>query len=561
MKLKGRIYLAVLPMFFLLTITLMLLCIYSVSVSVDSSIHRELDINKNYYEDLTEATISGDYSTDGVTLFKGDVDLSQLTLLDDLKSQTGYEYTFFLGDTRLITTLDQSLIGAKADEEVIKEVLEVGNTYRDELIIQGSPYLTEYMPLKNSEGQNIGMLFIGLNKTPYNRMLNNLIIRNLLTGIVLCAITLIILTLSVRSISRNINKVVKHLSHLEAKDFSLSCDTSLCNRKDEMGELARSLQVMQDSMISILSQVDTLTKGVRQQAKSLALTSQKLSDHSEKVVATTQEITISVTNESEDMLSINDSMLNLAANISTLSHSMKNIDSHSMEIGSLSISSKTQMDTTLHSIHAFSQNFTNYVEKMHHFEENITKISEITQTIDTIADQTNLLALNAAIEAARAGESGKGFSVVAEEIRKLAEESRNSVQDIEHIITSLLQTAKELANNTLHMNQNLTEQVGNIESNTTVFQNIATSIDAIIPEIKTVNSETKEMDSKKNGIVEKINHTSSISQGIAAACEEVASSTEEVNAVVEEVSSLSTELDAITSELNKELSLFKLPSL
>ncbi len=561
MKLKGRIYLAVLPMFFVLNITLMLLCIISVSVSVNNSIHRELDINKNYYEDVTHATLAGDYSTDGVTLFKGDVDLRQLTLLDDLKSQTGYEYTFFLGDTRLITTLDQSLIGTKPDEKVIKEVLEGGNTYRDELIIQGSPYLTDYIPLKNSEGQNIGMLFMGINKTPYNKKINSLILGNLIIGIILCAITLIILTLSVRSISGNINKVVKQLSHLEAKDFSLSCDNNLCNRKDEIGELARGLQVMQESMISILSQVDTLTKGVRQQAKSLAITSQKLSDHSEKVVATTQEITISVTNESEDMLSINDSMLNLAANISTLSHSMKNIDAHSTEIGSLSISSKAQMDTTLHSIHAFSQSFTNYVEKMHHFEENITKISEITQTIDTIADQTNLLALNAAIEAARAGESGKGFSVVAEEIRKLAEESRNSVQDIEHIITSLLQTAKELANNTLHMSQNLTEQVGNIESNTTVFQNIATSIDAIIPEIKTVNSETNEMDTKKTGIVEKINHTSSISQGIAAACEEVASSTEEVNAVVEEVSSLSSELDAITSALNKELSLFKLPSL
>ncbi|PHV69974.1 hypothetical protein CS063_12565 [Sporanaerobium hydrogeniformans] len=561
LKLRGRIYLAVIPMFFVLTLTLMSLSVYSTRIATDKTIYTELNTNMYYYEDITEMALPGPYFTDGTTLLKGEIDLSTLPLLDELKSRTTFDYTLFLGDTRLLTTLDASLLGTKADPNVVEKVLENGETFTTELQLEAKPYLAQYKPLKDKNGEAIGMIFIGLDLTPYNKEFNALITLNLSIGIILSLITLIVVTFAVGSISTKINKVVNHLALLTTKDFTKHMDARISKRTDEIGELARGLETMQASIVSILSDVHKLTMGVRQEAKALAHTSQKLAEHSEKVVAATEEITVSVTDEAHDLLGINDHMGNLSHNIGTLAHSMGNIDTHSSQIGEHSTSSKAHMESTLSSIYLFSDNFTNYMQEMKSFEEKINKVSEITQTIDSIADQTNLLALNAAIEAARAGESGKGFSVVAEEIRKLAEESQNSVQGIANIITSLLKTAQALAASTTSMNENLINQVNNIEKNAEVFQEIATSIATIIPEIQTINHETKEIDHKKATIVERIHHTSSISQAIAAACEEVASSTEEVNAVVEEVTSLSTELDALTHHLSKELKLFKLPPL
>lgn len=560
-NIRGKIYAVIIPAFILLDILLTGMALkVAVHYSTEDMEH-DLSTNIRYYKDLMDVQYPGNYQVQSNTLFKGSRDLKNITLLKQLKSSTGYEYTLFLKDTRLITTIesgDSSLVGTKADNEIIDKVLNQGETIHTEIQINEEPFTAYYEPIYNVKGDRVGMICISQNIASYKNELLKINVQCIVIGLAVSTIALIIISLVIRSISSSLRTTTQYLHRLSEKDFSFTIDPKLLTRTDEIGLLSKSMKRMQENITDILSEVTRLSEIVNESSVALSSNSSHIAFHSEKVVASSQEITVSTTTQAEDLIEIDAAATTLSHSIESVTTSMVNMNHEALEIDRISTESQMSMKEVIDSIHNFNHKFKNYAQEIQNFKQHVEQINQITDVIENIARQTNLLALNAAIEAARAGEAGRGFSVVAEEIRGLAEQSQISAQNINQIITILSDNTTQLTEGTVEITASLNDQTQSIERSIDVFQNIVEAIHQIMPQIEAVNTESSTVSTQSTMIQGKINNSSCIAQNISAACEEVASSTEEINVVIEELEQTAGTLSELTQQLTNQVSSFKL---
>ncbi len=189
--------------------------------------------------------------------------------------------------------------------------------------------------------------------------------------------------------------------------------------------------------------------------------------------------------------------------------------------------------------------------------ESARRIEEISHMIGGIAKQTNLLALNAAIEAARAGDSGKGFSVVAEEVRILAEDADRLSKEIATVINDLREKAAGSVEKMDEVSAIVSQQSGSVEMTRLKFEGIAESIEETRMAIQVITRSVEEMGNKKNEVVKIIMNLSAVSEENASGTEEVSQSIGEQSNYMQEVLNLSKNLSGMAEKMDASLARFR----
>lgn len=273
--------------------------------------------------------------------------------------------------------------------------------------------------------------------------------KSMLVTIVLILIAVLLVTFvsvfMAGSIARPIRLAAEHLNVLANADFTQDVPSKFIKRKDELGLLAKSVDIMGRSVRSVLNDVISEAHGMKENVEVSSRNLMELTAQIEDVSATTEEMSAGMQETAASTQQMNTTSTEIESAVDSIATKAQN---GSMIVGEISNRAQELKNNALISQRAaldirqtIDEDLRTSIEQSKAVEE----INVLTEYILQITSQTNLLALNAAIEAARAGESGKGFAVVADEIRKLAEDSKNTVNEIQNVTKVVVGSVQSLA--------------------------------------------------------------------------------------------------------------------
>ena len=328
--------------------------------------------------------------------------------------------------------------------------------------------------------------------------------------------------------------------------------------KDEFGLLAKDFNEMISNIGGLIRSLKSSSNVIMNASEAITVMSNQTSSAVNEVALTVNQVAEGSQEQAQDIGLSVDSMDNLASNIDDIESLAAKVESMSKETSILSESGLKFMELLMIKTEEGNIQTENVSSVVIDMNKSSEEIGLITDTINSIADQTNLLALNAAIEAARAGEAGKGFTVVAEEIRKLAEQSSTATKQIQELINKIKNKSSLAVAAISETKVAVSAQSESVNQSMKIFKNISESIKMLLDEITGIKSAVDETKQKKDDIIIKMQNISAVAEESSASTEEVSAAIEEVSATINEFINAANKLKELSDTLEIEIGRFKL---
>lgn len=379
--------------------------------------------------------------------------------------------------------------------------------------------VAEVIPIKMGD-KDIWYFALSVNENEMLKVVSKLSLNFIIISVIsIAAAVLISVLYSGRIVSpiRKLNKITQSIAQGDLSEKSISIKSN-----DEVGQLSRSIFSMRDSIRDIV-------KSIADKSGHLAASSEELNASTEEFYASAQLLSSAAknveNNNSEQKEVVKQSSVEVAESLTllgSLSNNTKEVVSTVEETADVAKEGKLSIVNAIREMKEIldaSKQLQSFITKLN---EKSNKIGAITKSITGISEQTNLLALNAAIEAARAGESGKGFSVVAEEIRKLAEQSQSSAALIKDIIEDTQSDTLFAVNSMNDFTVKINQGAELVDNSGEIF--------------KTISDKAKDASEKMSNMFSMLNNVSQGSTKISEAMSRIEEGTQTTTTEIESIS-------------------------
>lgn len=387
----------------------------------------------------------------------------------------------------------------------------------------------------------------------------NLIVIMSIIFLVLAAVAQLIVIKGTIASFETANEVMADFANLDfsTKEHLNAPIQKMKKMNDERGAMAIAIGKLSNSMSDYIREIAGAAKEVRESASSLETAFDKSVSVTDQMSTTIHGIAEGATNQAHEVEGGAKSAKNMSDILNENHRLMVELTQSVKEIDEARETGVTKMNELMSAVSKTVDQSNQIASVVKEAENSVELITQSTEMVSQIASQTNLLALNAAIEAARAGEAGKGFSVVADEIRKLAEDTTSFTDEINQVVADL-GTRTSSAVTAMSALREVVEEQNKITKETVEqLELIAKGILAVQEAVKTVNNSDSLVESEKNKILGVMEHLSAISQENAASTEELSATTEEQAQQMNEVAESSRRLGELSDNLEGSIQQFK----
>ncbi|MFY0519003.1 methyl-accepting chemotaxis protein [Lysinibacillus sp. UGB7] len=432
---------------------------------------------------------------------------------------------------------------ANKNEEAINLFNSSAEPVLDEIMSKGLE-LTE-LNKKNASTLNME------SKAEASEGITNSLIISIVLGILFVAIGFI----GVRKyLISPIEKLKYAVQRAEAGELNFSVDY---DSKDEIGVLTSTFSHMIAQLRDLIGQVKQSSEQMAAFSVELSASAEQTSEASEHIASVTLEVASGSDDQVSTIIETSDVVNHMVQNVQTIARNSTNVSEATTQANQLSIDGNDIIQTAVLQMNSIQTSIGSLSDVISGLGERSTEIGHIVEVITSIAAQTNLLALNAAIEAARAGEHGKGFAVVSEEVRKLAEESSASAQRISNLITRIQAETNKAVDSMQFTTNEVKTGINNVNIAGESFEKIQHAINEVSVQIREVSTSVQQMVAGADQMSKSMEQINEIAQSSAEGTQNISAATEEQLASMQEITASTSALSKMAEDLQEKTNMFK----
>lgn len=509
-----------------------------------------------------------------ITVLSKDIEKSKLNDLNEIqlqlkgvkeKSEENIEYIsiadenldIILDNTKVYDNNIQKVDGVSGATEQgdIKQTVSDGQVDGFIFEKEGKKVYNVSSPVTFKDG-NKAIFNIGISLDSMYAYLKAALIDIVLISLGIQVIVIIIAMIISNLLTKPLTQITDLLEEVENNNLKVQMNIK---SNSEIGKLSKGLNNTVNNLRNTIGSIRNTAIVLGDSADILVESASETSLSSKDISMSTGEVSSVIEKQGQSISNIVDIFEDFSIKLDEMINEINIISDGNNNINKVTVDSINELHCLVNSIEDVREFFSSFIKNITMLSDRIQKIDEITVLINNIAEQTNLLSLNAAIEAARVGEVGNGFGVVADSIRTLSEQVKDSSKSINNIVKDISDNTKEIIN----ISNVLDEK---IDSQKNIVHRTVNSCDGIINEINNNNSKLttevyqslRVLSEEKQVITNSVNNISNIALEITASTEEIMATMENQSEETEKLSLLGEKLNDVSKDLIKMVEMFEL---